>query len=307
VCFGVLVAALVHALHPPSMLAWDFTWPWRAARALLARQDPYAVIRSTGAFPFDAPFKYPLPAAIVALPFAPFAGSVAGAAFAGTSAALLCFALLTRARERLTMLVSAPFLCAIGSCQWSPLLVAATLLPGAAGLLAAKPNLGVALFAARPSRAAIFGGVLLVLVSFALVPHWPLEWAAAVRSDSPYYRVPITVGVGPVLLVALLRWRTPEARLLAAMACVPQVLSFYDQLPLLLVARTQRESLWLTMATLAAYIGGAHAVARAGVWNQRAAPYYLQPWALAGCYVPALVVVLRHWYIERRALGGPQM
>jgi hypothetical protein len=47
---------------------------------------------------------------------------------------------------------------------------------------------------------------------------------------------------GPLALLALLRWRRTEARLLVALACVPQSLMLYDTVPLFLVPRTFRES-----------------------------------------------------------------
>jgi hypothetical protein len=42
---------------------------------------------------------------------------------------------------------------------------------------------------------------------------------------------------GWLLLLALIRWRTPEGRLLAALACVPQTGGLYDTLPLFLTIR----------------------------------------------------------------------
>jgi hypothetical protein len=49
------------------------------------------------------------------------------------------------------------------------------------------------------------------------------------------------------LLIALLRWRRPEARVLAALACVPQTMRFIDQLPLLAVAQSFRQSLLVSL------------------------------------------------------------
>ena len=44
------------------------------------------------------------------------------------------------------------------------------------------------------------------------------------------------------MLLAILRWRRPEARLLIALACVPQSMLLYETVPLFLVPRTFRES-----------------------------------------------------------------
>ncbi len=57
-------------------------------------------------------------------------------------------------------------------------------------------------------------------------------------------------------MLALTRWRQPEAGLLLVLACMPQRMGFYDQLPLLLVARNLRQQLilglssWLSMIAL---------------------------------------------------------
>lgn len=249
VAFAVAVW-FVHAVKPHS-LARDFTWPWRAANAVLRGLNPYVVIQKVAGYPYDAPFKYPLPAALVALPFAPLPAWLAGALFPAIGVALFAFAITREGWDRWPLLVSAPILIAVLVSQWGPLLAAGALLPGLAAVWVAKPNLAVVLFAYRPRRAAIVGGVALGLVALALNPRWPLEWLAAVRSDSPYYAVPFTVPGGALLALALLCVGTPEGRLLAVAACVPQVVLFYDQVPLLLVARTRREAWVLGLGSLA--------------------------------------------------------
>jgi hypothetical protein len=83
--------------------------------------------------------------------------------------------------------------------------------------------------------------------------------------------------------LAALRWRTREARLLLAMAFVPQVLFFYDQLPLFLVCRTRGEAL--------AFIGWGMGVMM--VFLIPAFVGFGGPWAMVACYLPALVIVLR--------------
>lgn len=236
-------------------VAADFTWPWRAARALLDGQNPYHVITPTGPFPFDAHFKYPLPAALVALPAAPLGGEAAAGVFVGASLALLTWA-LTRTdparglESRWPLLLSGCVFSAVRSAQWSPLLAAALLLsPWAVGLGVVKPNLGVAMFTARPGWRPAVTGVLLIAASLAILPGWPADWFHILRTNlETHYRSPVAGGpgvlaVGPALLLVLLRWRRPEARLLVALACVPQVPTFYDQLLVLAVTvRTRPES-----------------------------------------------------------------
>ena len=115
----------------PEHLAKDFSWPLRAARALLNGQDPYKAIRPTGPYPYNAGLFYPLPAALVALPFAPLSAATAGAAFVGLSSGLLAFGLArTRAGLRkLPLFLSAPFCMAALLAQWAPLMVAGAVIP----------------------------------------------------------------------------------------------------------------------------------------------------------------------------------
>src|SRR4029079_16871833 len=47
---------------------------------------------------------------------------------------------------------------------------------------------------------------------------------------------------GFTVLLALTRWRRPEARLLVALACVPQSLLVYETVPLALIPRGWKEA-----------------------------------------------------------------
>jgi hypothetical protein len=83
------------------------------------------------------------------------------------------------------------------------------------------------------------------------------EWRTALshRVNDVYWS-PVTIVGGPLLLLALLKWRRPEARLLVALSIAPQLLLFYDQLLLWLVPKTWRESLLLTVLSwIALFIG----------------------------------------------------
>src|SRR5688500_10145207 len=91
--WGAFIAYFSMVSHPQH-LAKDFSYPWRAARALLAGDNPYEVMRAVGEYPFNAGLLYPLPAALVATPFAPLRPEIAGALFVGLSAALLGWAML---------------------------------------------------------------------------------------------------------------------------------------------------------------------------------------------------------------------
>jgi hypothetical protein len=92
------------------------------------------------------------------------------------------------------------------------------------------------------------------------------------------------------------------------MACVPQLLYFADQLPLWLVARTRREALVLSATSLIAWLVALQAFRRPG-GNPA---FESDALVLAGVYLPALLIVLRHEnagslpaFIERRIARWP--
>jgi hypothetical protein len=140
--------------------------------------------------------------------------------------------------------------------QWSTLMMAAALMPPLSWLAAAKPTVGLAAFAFRPNRYAIIGGAVLLAISFAVLPTWLGDWMTVLRHEPSHRYMPLLMlRGGPILLLALLRWRTPEGRFLAVIACVPQVLTFYSAFPLMLAARTRLEALSLSTASVIAWVG----------------------------------------------------
>lgn len=262
--------------------AGDFTWSWRAARALLAKQNPYHTIQPLGAYPYDAPFYSPLPAALVALPFSPFPLTVAGALFVGVSAAILAWALCRDEPDRLLLFASAPYWMALRWGQWSPLLTATLLIPALAALVVVKPNLGLAVLVYRPRWQVVAAGAIFGIISLLILPSWPLDWFNALATNR--HTLPVLTIPGCFVLLALLRWRDPRARLLIGLAIMPQRLLFYDQLALLLVAPTLRTQLALIILGWVGFLG----------WQSIGGPYTYAapPWVLWLCYLPALIVVL---------------
>jgi hypothetical protein len=280
----------------PWMQASDFTYPWIGARAILDRADPYVVVHHVPT-PWGPFMLYPAPAFLVALPVAWLPAQLAGSVFVGVSTGLLAFVLIPFGGWRLLLLLSAPTIQAATCAQWSPLLTACALWMPALGILAAKPTIGLPLFAMQPRprvalRYAVLGGSLLVALSFALVPHWLTGWWAATHGPGMIgqYASPITSPFGWILALAALRWRRPEGRLLLAMACVPQKLMFYDQLPLMLIPGTWRELQVAVFLSLVAYAIGLQfpwAIGDPGAVTAR-----LTPLVVVGLYWPALVLVL---------------
>src|SRR5512146_3009115 len=282
---GLFAYAHLVLVDRPS-LGYDFTFPWRAARALLARRDPYATIIPTGPFPFDNYFKYPLPAAILALPLAWMSGAVAAATFGGISAALLAWGLTRDGWHRLWILVSAPFAITLESGQWSPLLMAGALVAPLSWVAVCKPTVGLAVFAYRPNWWAVLGSLILVVASFVILPSWLAGWTSSVRADPTHkYISLVSVMGGPLLLLALLRWRRAEARYLVALAIVPQILTFYTAFLPMMVAETKRESQAMAILGSTAWLCWTWQLGNGS--EDRYAPVLAGYWILALLCLPA--------------------
>jgi hypothetical protein len=290
VCSAVYVVAFAWA--NPDFTS-DFDQVWGAARALVAGDNPYDAVGPGRQYPWRWPLYYPLPAVILTTPLAALPVVAARAVFSGVSAALLAWAITRDGFARWPLLLSISFVTAIELSQWSPLLTAAMLMPSLGWLAVTKPNLGAAMAAHAESNRALLmlvgGSLLLVAASFAVQPGWVADWLDKVRS-APHFKAPVVRPFGFALLLALLRWRRPEARLLAALALVPQTPTFYDHVFVFTVARTFRESLALTVCTFAVFfvIGFNAPLPSFDAWGDllaRATVYLI--------YLPALVMVLR--------------
>jgi hypothetical protein len=202
--------------------------------------------------------------------------------------------------HRVPLIFSAPFFVVCQAAQTSAVTLALALIPAAAGLTVMKPNLGLALFVRAPAfRTAIVGGALLI-GSVVVAPEWPNHWRALLGT-TPNYRSAVMVMGGPVALAALLRWRNPEARLLLAMALIPHALFFYDELPLWLIPRTQREAMTLTRWSWVAY--GAWLFTSYDATLGTADLRDMAQWLVPCLYIPAAVMVLRHPH-ERQTEDG---
>ena len=270
-------------------VVFDFDQIWLAARALIHGSDPYAAV----ARGFSMPFYYPLPAAIIGLPFAVVPIAWAGPLFVGVAFGLLAYGLVGRGPWALIGLLSWPALQAVQQCQWSPVFAAAALLPWLGWLTTAKPTNGLiaagAYFSRRWFRFNLAIGLVLVCLSFALWPPWLAEWLTAVRGAHHFVPLMLRPG-GALLLLSLVRWRRPEARLLTLAALVPQTGAAYDALLLVLVPSSRREALAFgllsfgTIPFLVPWQGPGDAFVRMLAHNQSV--------YLVMLYLPALCLVL---------------
>jgi len=287
------LVAFIHLRYYERALGFDFTWPWRAARYLLNGQNPYELIRPVGDYPFDAYFKYPLPAALIAVPFAGMSGPMSAAVFGGLSAALLAFALTAETWWRLLILASPPFAVTLFSGQWSTLAMAGALLPMLSWVAVCKPTIGLAVFAYRPNWWAILGSGVLILASFLIQPSWLTDWLRVLRADDlgQTYVAPVQLVGGPILLLALLRWRRPEARYLTAISIAPHSLGFYTAFLAMLVAETRREALLMSVSGAVAWVAFFQWLGDRKYSSL--APIHAGYWIFAFLFIPALLIVLR--------------
>jgi hypothetical protein len=288
-----LVCWLAYRLPPASTS--DFELVWVGARALLSGADPYAVVPTTGT---HYPLYYPLTAIVVGLPFAALPFYWARLLWAAVSGVAFAWAAFRYGRGLPAALLSANFLNAEIQGQWSPLLIAAAVLPAFSWVLAAKPSIGGALFAAFPTRRAVIGGLALLGISLALSPTWPVRWVESLGAS--VHVSPILRPGGVILLLALVRWKQPEARLLAALACVPQIIGLYDTLPLFLIPRTRWQGYALAGLSYVAAFGQVAAVPRLPGMTVGAVVAARWPFMFACLYLPALVIVLLPRPVEAR-------
>jgi hypothetical protein len=220
----------------------------------------------------------------------------AKSALAALASGLFVWAATRRTLAPAIVITSASAALAAEAVQWSPLLGAAYGIPWLGAILSAKPTIGFAIFAARPSRSAVIGTLLLIAISVVLLPGWPRDWIDALHHTSlattggTPYSSPITTPGGALSVLALLRWRRPEARLLLALACVPQTTLLYETVPLFLIPATIVEggALWLGSWLTALWVWG-HAP-----YANDAARFAVSAHAIGiAMYLPCVIMILR--------------
>jgi hypothetical protein len=262
--------------------AGDFSTSLQMARDLWHGRDAYA-------YPI-APdvVSYPLPAGIVALPFAALPNEMAGGLFFGLSSGLLAWCLLrTGEAWRLMVFLSWPFLYGMLFVQWPPLLVCLWFLAPLLPVVLIKPHIALPLaLTGKISRTGVGLAILLGVISLVLYPTWPWVWLHRIQTYQGLRPPLFILPIGPMLLLALRRWRDRRAWLVILMSAMPQRV-VYDQLALLLVPSSLRELLalvicsWLSLPVLLIADG----------WMQM--PGGWQLWILLTLYLPALVILLR--------------
>jgi hypothetical protein len=271
----------------------DFFHLWRAAQLLLAGENPYALIGPGRAVDFQFPVFYPLTSIVVSIPFSVLPIRWADTLFVTLSAGLLAWALTApgRPRAQLAVFGSFAFLLNAELAQWSAFITAAALLPPWGGLLlACKPTTAAALWLAFPSGRSLLVGVAFAGLTVAVWPWWVAEWWATTRTAT-HLVAPLMTPAGPLVLLALARWRTPEARLLVALACVPHTPVLYEAIPLFLCVRYWWEGIVLCVSSVVVWL-----VVTAGLpyGSVEEYTYVRATWQVVFLYLPCV------WFIWRR-------
>jgi hypothetical protein len=265
---GTFCWFLLKSLHQH---AGDFHWALHLAERLIARQNPY-----------DTPLEqYPLPAAFVALPFLRLPPEVAAGLFCGISSALLAFGLTREGYGRLRVFLAFPFWAGVLTAQWPAIIAASAFFPILLPVTMMKPQVGLPVFLTRLSRRGLLACLFVAGLSLVVLPQWPLLWLR----QTHYYDhfIPLFVFPGPLLFLALLRYRDRDAWLLLLAALMPQRW-FFDSFTLWLIPKSRREIL------LTASISWG-----SGIWR-----WYHQPAnftevgraAVIFLYLPMLIVLL---------------
>jgi len=251
--------------------AADFQWCIRLAQHLLSKQPPY-----------DTPMEqYPPPVALLGLPFVAVRGEIAGALFFGISSGLLAFGLTRDGYTRLLIFLAYPYWAAMVTAQWSPLIAASAFFWWLMPVVLIKPPIALPVALTHLSRRGIIACAALLALSFAITPSWFWQWPH--QLGEYHHFIPLLVFPGMLILLALLRLRDNDARLLLLAAAFPQRW-FYDAFILWLIPKSRRE--------IVASVGASWLV---GLWRWSHPPLSFAQvgrWSVVGFYLPMLVITL---------------
>jgi hypothetical protein len=244
VCYSYQNTLWYHSLfqHPGG----DFFWAMRSARDLLVGRDPYAYPYSISAIP------YPLTTTLIGIPFTFFSDRFGAALFFGTSSGLLAYGLTKDCYWKLLLFLSPAYWQCLISIQVVPLLLAIPFLPFLLPLILVKPHVGLPIaLQTRWNRTTLLLTFIFFLLTIAIYPSWPLRWRSQIGAYSGF--VPLFTILGPILLLALVRWQSKRAQIFLLLSIVPQQIFFYDQLLLWLLPNSFCEMLFLNLISWPAF------------------------------------------------------
>jgi len=174
------------------------------------------------------------------LPLLRLQPEIAAGVFYGISSSLLAFGLTRENYTRLRIFLAYPFWAGALTAQWSTIITASAFFPLLLPATMMKPQVGLPIFLTRVTRRGLVACLLLGGLSLLILPQWPLLWLG----QTHYYEhfIPLIVFPGPLLLLALLRYRDRDAWLLLLAAIMPQRW-FFDGFTLWLIPKSRREIL----------------------------------------------------------------
>jgi hypothetical protein len=300
--FRIGVSALV-ALFACAMFAFsqhlasghsDFSVVWHATKLLFEGKNPYELIGPGRSVQYDWELHYPVSTLVAVFPLSLLSERTADFVFVFSSTFLLAYGALRENLNRIWIFASAAFVVNAKANQWSALMASAYFLPAAAVSLCLKPSDGLAILAGSERRKtwifASLSAVILLTISFVMMPDWPRYWRTSVTSSWEFVS-PVMRAGGFVLLLSALRWRTREGRFLFVLSLVPQVQSWYSGLLPLLVARTKRENQVLSLVSSLGYILLIPLAMQSP--THEISTFTVGRMMIAFCYLPALIAVLR--------------
>ena len=207
-----------------------------------------------GQFYNDSPVvAYPFTTLLALYPFSLVPLCLAGPLFFSLSSGIFAYALLRDGKAwKVLVLLSPSYIVSLEAMQFSPLLASAFLLPCLLPLACIKPHLGLVLCASGKWTLRTFiATILFVAVSLLIYPKWPVDWLRNGNLSGYTGKIPVSFGIGFLLLLSIYKWRDRRCRLLAAMSLIPQRL-WYDQLMLFLIPETQAQ---LCILLLCSWLG----------------------------------------------------
>jgi hypothetical protein len=278
---GFLCWVLMRHVHQD---AGDFRWALHLAQGLVVHKNPY-----------DTPLEqYPLTAGLFALPFLPLTPELAAAFFYGLSSAMLAFGLSRHGYQRWLIFFAYPYWAGLLTVQWSALIAASALFPLLLPATLAKPQIGLPVFLTRANFRGVLACIALFACSLAFMPNWPVVWFA--QTSHYQHFIPLLVVPGPLLLLALLRYKDRDAIFLLLAACMPQRW-FFDSFILWLIPRSRREIIWTVFFSWGACFWRWYHVPQSFAEVGR--------WTVVFIYLPMLAVILLRSHVQRDSPGIP--
>jgi hypothetical protein len=269
---GVATGSLCYFLnHTLRQGAGDFSWSIHLAQRFLAGQNPY-----------DTPLEqYPFTAALFAFPFLKLQPEVAAGAFYGLGSFLLAFGLQREGAHRLFVFLAYPYWVGLVTVQWSAVITAAAFFPLLLPVTMAKPQVGLPIVLTRLTKRGFWACIAVGLLSLILMPRWPLLWWGQLGYYQHFFA--LFVLPGPLILLALLRFRDRDSWLLLITSLMPQRW-FFDSFILWLIPRSRREILMTVFFSWCA-----------GIWRWYHPPVSFTQvgrWIVLSTYLPMLAIVL---------------